>query len=47
MEMDRILLIVGRDENSLSVISDTRPPAIIVDSRQRVAYTCIRMWGIP
>jgi hypothetical protein len=50
MEMERILLIVGRVENNLSVRSSRFGHrtllAITVGSRQMVAYTYIRTWGI-
>jgi hypothetical protein len=51
MEMERILLIVGRIKNNLSV-RDSRfghwtLVAITVGSRQMVTYTCIQTWGIP
>jgi hypothetical protein len=46
MNMERILLIVGRVENSLSVRNSRFRHqtllAITVGSRQVVAYTCIR-----
>jgi hypothetical protein len=51
MEMESILLIVGRVENNLSV-GDSRfghrtLMAIILGSQQMVSYTCIQTWGIP
>jgi hypothetical protein len=51
MKMERIPLIVGKVKNNLSV-RDSRFGhrtllAIIVGSRQMVAYTCIRTWRIP
>jgi hypothetical protein len=49
--MERILLIVVRVENNLSV-RDSRfghrtLMAITVGSQQTVSYTCIRTWWIP
>jgi hypothetical protein len=48
--MDRILLIVGRVENNLSVrdscFGHRTLQAITVGSGQMVAYTCIRTWGV-
>jgi hypothetical protein len=50
MEMERILPIVSRVENNLSVrdshFGHQTLLATIVGSQQMVAYTCIRMWGI-
>jgi hypothetical protein len=48
METERILLIVGRVENNLSVrdscFRHSTLMAITVGSRQMVAYTYIRTW---
>jgi hypothetical protein len=51
MRMERMPLIVGKDKNNLS-LRDSRFRhrtllVITVGSREMVAYTYIRTWGIP